>query len=201
MGIIEKALQEIVNFVGNFFFPFQLCALSFFIKRRHRFDPWVGKIPWRGPWQPTPVFLPGESHGQRSLAGYSPQGHKESDTTEWLNNSSPGVSGLFGVGEKVLTTGTAKTLAQVWCLVRAAGRIVLGRIVSRRILKPRLGWRGHFQGGVNWATSHPGAEHQGGTGARQVHTLLLQRHTATRNSLVWLPMPALGTAESPRWGL
>ena len=43
---------------------------------------WVGKIPWRRKWQPTPVFLPGESHGQRSLAGYSPQGHKESDTTE-----------------------------------------------------------------------------------------------------------------------
>ena len=40
------------------------------------------KIPWRRAWQPTPVFLPGESHGQRSLAGYSPQGHKELDTTE-----------------------------------------------------------------------------------------------------------------------
>jgi len=38
---------------------------------RGRFDPWVGKIPWRRAWQPTPVFLPGESHGQRSLAGYS----------------------------------------------------------------------------------------------------------------------------------
>ena len=50
--------------------------------KRHRFDPWVGKIPWRRAWQPTPVFLPGESHGQRSLAGYSPWGHKESDTTE-----------------------------------------------------------------------------------------------------------------------
>ena len=36
------------------------------------FDPWVGKIPWRRKWQPTPVFLPGESHGQRSLVGYSP---------------------------------------------------------------------------------------------------------------------------------
>ena len=42
----------------------------------------VGKMPWRRAWQPTPVFLPGEAHGQRSLAGYSPQGHKESDTTE-----------------------------------------------------------------------------------------------------------------------
>ena len=49
--------------------------------RRHRLDPRVGKIPWRRQWQPTPVFLPEESHGQRSLAGYSPWGHKESDTT------------------------------------------------------------------------------------------------------------------------
>ena len=45
-------------------------------------DPWVRKIRWRRKWQPTPVFLPGESHGQRSLVGYSPQGHKELDTTE-----------------------------------------------------------------------------------------------------------------------
>ena len=52
--------------------------------RRHRlgFDPWVGKIPWRRKWQPTPVFLPEEFHGQRSLAACSPWGHKESDKTE-----------------------------------------------------------------------------------------------------------------------
>ena len=49
---------------------------------RDGFDPWVGKICWRRLWQPTPVFLPGESYGQRSLAGYSPWGHKESDMTE-----------------------------------------------------------------------------------------------------------------------
>ena len=49
-----------------------------------RFNPWVGKIPWRRKWQPTLVLLPGKSHGQRSLVGYSPWGHKESDTTEWL---------------------------------------------------------------------------------------------------------------------
>ena len=48
------------------------------------FDPWIGKIPWRRKWQPAPVFLPGESHGRRSLASYSPQGRKESDTTERL---------------------------------------------------------------------------------------------------------------------
>ena len=45
-------------------------------------DPWVRKIPWRREWQPTPVFLPGKPHGQRSLAGYSPWVCKESDTTE-----------------------------------------------------------------------------------------------------------------------
>ena len=44
--------------------------------RRHWFDPWVGKLPWGRKWPPTPVFLPGESYGQRSLAGYSPWGHK-----------------------------------------------------------------------------------------------------------------------------
>ena len=50
--------------------------------RRGGFDPWVRKIPWRRTWQPTPVFLPGESHGQRTLVGYSPRGLKELDMTE-----------------------------------------------------------------------------------------------------------------------
>ena len=48
---------------------------------RLRFDPWVWKDPWRRKGLPTPV-LPGESHGQRSLASYGPWGHKELDTTE-----------------------------------------------------------------------------------------------------------------------
>ena len=47
-------------------------------------DPWVGKIPWRKEWQPTPVFLPREFHEQRSSAGYSPWGCKELDTTQQL---------------------------------------------------------------------------------------------------------------------
>ena len=53
--------------------------------RKHRrlgFNPWVGKIPWRRKWQPTPLFLPEKSLGQRNLAGYSPKGLKGSDTTE-----------------------------------------------------------------------------------------------------------------------
>ena len=50
--------------------------------KRHAFNCWIRKIPWRRAWQPTPVSYPGESHGQRSLVGYSPQGLKESDMTE-----------------------------------------------------------------------------------------------------------------------
>ena len=53
--------------------------------QKMRLDPWVRKIPWRRKWQPTPVFLPGKYHAQRSLKD-SPWGHKESDMTEWLNN-------------------------------------------------------------------------------------------------------------------
>ena len=45
-------------------------------RKRHRFDPWVGKICWRRAWQSTPGFLPGESHGQRSMAGHSPWWHR-----------------------------------------------------------------------------------------------------------------------------
>ena len=52
--------------------------------RRHEFNPWVRKTPWRRKWQPTPVFLLEESHGQWSLAGYSSWGHKELDMTEQL---------------------------------------------------------------------------------------------------------------------
>ena len=59
--------------------------------RRHKrsgIDPWVRKIPWKRAWQPTPEFLPGESHEQRSLAGYSLWGRKESDTTGRLHFTS-----------------------------------------------------------------------------------------------------------------
>ena len=54
--------------------------------RRTRFNHWVGKILWRRKWQPTPVPLPGKSHGWRSVVGFSPWGHKESGTTEQPNN-------------------------------------------------------------------------------------------------------------------
>ena len=52
------------------------------VYKRLKFYPLVVKIPWRRKWQPTPVVLPEESHGQRSLAGYSPYGRKELDMAE-----------------------------------------------------------------------------------------------------------------------
>ena len=51
-------------------------------RKRHKFDLWVWKIPWRRARQPTPVYLAGESQGHRILISYCSQGHKESDTTE-----------------------------------------------------------------------------------------------------------------------
>ena len=69
------------------------------------FDPWVRKILWRRKWQPTPVFLPGESHGQRSLVAYSPWGRKESDTIEQVHLLSSN-----GVGRR-----KAETAGEVCC--------------------------------------------------------------------------------------
>ena len=62
--------------------------------RRHRFKPWSRKIPWRRKWQPTPVFLPGPFHGQRSLVGYSPWGCRELDVTEYTRGMGRGEDGL-----------------------------------------------------------------------------------------------------------
>ena len=77
--------------------------------RRPRFDSWVGKIPWRREWLPIPVFLPGEFHRQRSLAGYSPRTSKELDTTEqlthcptWLSQSSLFEISIICVSQKTL---------------------------------------------------------------------------------------------------
>ena len=50
--------------------------------KRGGFSPWVGKIPWRRAWKTTPVFLPGESHGQRNPTGYGPQARRELNTAE-----------------------------------------------------------------------------------------------------------------------
>ena len=82
---------------------------------RPRFDSWVRKIPWRRKWQPTPVFLPGKSHGQRSLVDYNTRGHKESDTAERLTHIPQGSS--IYVGPHSL--GHSKRLEDRVCLQRS----------------------------------------------------------------------------------
>ena len=78
--IFKRSLSSVRGFPGGASGKEPTCQC-----RRHNrqeFDPWVGKISWRRAWKPTPVFLPGESHGQRSLEVYSPWGCKELDITE-----------------------------------------------------------------------------------------------------------------------
>ena len=69
--------------------------------RRWRFDPRVRKIPWGKEWQPTLVFLPGESYGQRILVGYSPWGCKELDMTEQLTYTGEGFQGGTNAKEPI----------------------------------------------------------------------------------------------------
>ena len=79
--VLKERLIFIVYHCALFGLPWRLRSICLQCGRP-RFDPWVGKIPWRRKQQPTPVLLPGKSHGWRSLVGYSPWGCKESDTTE-----------------------------------------------------------------------------------------------------------------------
>ena len=80
-----------VSYLTSWSLNFLICAMGIFPRwhsgkestcqcRRCRFDPWVGRIPWRREGQPPPVFLPGKSHGQRRLADYSPWGSQKSQT-------------------------------------------------------------------------------------------------------------------------
>ena len=85
-GTWQARVRGIARVGHDFVLPFFLSCIKRFPGgsvvestcqcRRHRFDPWVGKIPWKKKWQPTPVFLPGNSHEQGSLVSYSPWGCK-----------------------------------------------------------------------------------------------------------------------------
>ena len=84
-----------------------------------RFDPWAVKIPWRRAWQPTPVSLPGESHGQRSLVGYSPWGCKELDMIEATSMHAKGSEETpSGTGSKVtssrITQSRGMSITHLW---------------------------------------------------------------------------------------
>ena len=108
--------------------PWWLRWLSIYLQcRRLGFDPWVRKIPWRRKWQSTPVLLPGKSHGQRSLVGYSTWGHKESDMTERLhfhfqgeeesaNELNPGLCGNIEVYDGVRGKGDLRGRGYIYIL-------------------------------------------------------------------------------------
>ena len=98
--------------------PWWLCGKeSARNEARPRFNPWVEKIPWRSKWQPTSVFLPGESHGQRNLEVYSPWGHKESDMTEQLTLSHC-ISFVFSPRSVLFAPGCFSNLiGSLWILI------------------------------------------------------------------------------------
>ena len=84
-GVLKYLTIVIVGFPGGSSGKEPACQC----RRRKRcgFDPWVAKIPWTKKWNPTPVFLPGESYGQRNLMGYSPWGHRDSDMIKHTSSS------------------------------------------------------------------------------------------------------------------
>ena len=119
--------------------------------KRHEFNPWVGKIPWRKKWQHTPVFLSGKPYGQRKLVHYSPWDHKESDTTKQLTQYYYSWFGLpWWLSRKEST-----------CSAEAAGGIGsvpgLGRFPGGENMATHssvLAWRIPMDWGAWWATVH-----------------------------------------------
>ena len=77
------------------------------------FDLWVWKIPWRRKWQPTPVFLPGKSQGQKSLGGYSPRGHKESEATEQLTHNDFCQDSLTFLSSTIIESQRSRTVQTI----------------------------------------------------------------------------------------
>ena len=106
---------------------------------------WVRKTPWRKAWKPTPAFLPGESRGKRSLAGYSPRGHKESDTAERLTFSLPTSSLSITLGHFLTEFHLPRNSLELG-LVQTGEETAVGikeDLVERRFqnlcMKPQLG--------------------------------------------------------------
>ena len=119
--------------------------------RRHRSRLWVRKTPWRRIWQPTAVFFPGKSRGQRSLEGYSPWGPREPDTTEMLSTQQTHLQGArMPMGGKKLTHSKTKSgwisfsltclasLKSGWLLLIIGNQVA--RVTNRRsLLRGELG--------------------------------------------------------------
>ena len=119
--------------------------------RRHQeygLDAWVGKIPWRRAWQPTPVFLPGESHGQRSLMGYSLWGHREWNMTEAHAQNSVFLASMHRTGCPSLCTDLCKNKGQQTSFLSSTSVSV--RICARTFIYCQgcnIGWQSPW--GVN----------------------------------------------------
>ena len=119
-----------------------------------RVNPWVGKIPWRRKWQPTPVFLPGKSHGWRRLVGYSLRGHKESDKTEWLHFhiqvkcDSIWLHGLLPAYQAVLSSTISQTLLRFMSI-----ELMMLTILFSTAPSPFAFTLPHHQGLFQWVSS------------------------------------------------
>ena len=102
--------------------------------RRHK-RPWIAKILWRKAQQPTPVFLPGESHGQRSLASYDPQGHKKSDRKE-VNQQIPRRANIQCTGS-IFSIHRIHT-CRYWIYVQNGKHIIEYRVEQNSRYHPNL---------------------------------------------------------------
>ena len=126
--------------------------------------PGSGGFPWRRKWQPTPVFSPGKFHGQRSLAGYSPWGHKESDTTErlsevWLKGfqpspgtlvSSHGPEALFLCSGTIDTENLLQSSSHSSALAATSSGLCL-TFLGGQLISTQLAW--------SWKLLEPAASH------------------------------------------
>ena len=93
--------------------------------RRHEFDSWVRKSPWRRKWQPTPVILPGRARGQRSLAGYSPRGRKRTGHNLEINSSNSASS-----WPDISTASLALTQEFIACTSLTRKQVQRGRVLG-----------------------------------------------------------------------
>ena len=117
--------------------------------RPSRFDPWVGKIPWRRKWQPTPVFLPGESHGQKSMVGYSPRGCKESTRLRDLTFTSK-----YGAYHSLLISIQCRSVGQL-----RNPKWIVYCVQYSKIQNPMLHWLLVGEKGDSFSLTSRGIEH------------------------------------------
>ena len=113
--ILLNIQKKILNSLGP---PWWLRRLRICLQcRRPGFNSWIGMILWRREWQPTPVFLSGQFHGQRNLVGYSPWDCKQSDTTEGLTLNFPGGNYSRENSCEYIRFGTFKKLKQFYASI------------------------------------------------------------------------------------